>query len=143
MARIGLTWVRSALDFAGIVSLVRALDLDLRAVVAGVVVGAAVSVPGDAVSGVAAGLGAAVLVRRTGRGPQSWQRTAGAALLGLLLRLSLGELADVKLEEWCGDLAGIASRWERTVYMIDLIGHLPQQAGAAREGGRNGFMDLQ
>lgn len=68
--------------------------------------------------------------------PDTWRQSGVARLLSFLLRLAFGPLGEVKLEEWLADLAAIESRWERWVYLLDLLGDLPQQAWAARAARR-------
>ena len=124
--------VRRVLGHAGI--LFPGLDLDAATIVCGVAIGAAVSVECGPVGGVAVGLLVAVQFRPSRR-VWVWPETPGARLLSLLSRPFLGSLTSVKVEELGADLVELRSRWERAVYLIDFICHLPQLARAARGGG--------
>ncbi len=127
---MSLQWL---LDRAGI--LLPGLDIDPATIVAGVTIGAAVSVECGPLGGVAAGLFVAVQLRPSRRRAWVWPRTPGAWLLELLMRPFLRSLTPVKVEELGADLAELDSRWERAIYVIDFICHVPAMGWAARGGG--------
>jgi hypothetical protein len=63
-----------------------------------------------------------------------WSRTRLAGLIGLAVRLFLpADIRWIKWEEWCGELARIDSRWERTTHLLGLLGRMHRVARAARE----------
>ncbi len=129
----GFVSVQWLLDRASI--LFPGLDLDPATIVAGVTIGAAVSVECGPVGGMAAGLFVAVHFRPSRRHAWVWPQTPGARLLALLMRPFLRSLTPVKVEELGADLAELDSRWERAIYLVDFICHLPELGWAARGGG--------
>ena len=68
-----------------------------------------------------------------------WSHTGLTRLLGIAVRLFLpADVRWIKWEEWCAELACIDSRWEKTVYLLDLLGKMRRMARAAREGRNKG-----
>ncbi len=64
-----------------------------------------------------------------------WGHTGLARLLSIAVRLFLPrDVRWIKWEEWCAELACIDSRWEKTVYLLDLLGKIYHVARAARKG---------
>ena len=69
----------------------------------------------------------------------AWNHTGLARLLGVAVQLFLPpEVRWIKWEEWCAELACIDSRWEKTVYLLGLLGKMYGMARTAREGKRKG-----
>jgi hypothetical protein len=68
-----------------------------------------------------------------------WRRTSSATVLWIAARLCLpAGMAPVKFEEWCAELAAIESRWQRAVYLVDLLCDMHRSARAARTRGPGG-----
>ena len=68
-----------------------------------------------------------------------WSHTGLTRLLGIAVRLFLpADVRWIKWEEWCAELACIDSRWEKTVYLLDLLGKMRRMARVAREGRNKG-----
>ena len=68
-----------------------------------------------------------------------WSRIAAARLLGIAVQLFLpADVRWIKWEEWCAELACIGSGWQKTVYLLDLMGKMHRVAKAAREGRKKG-----
>ena len=70
---------------------------------------------------------------------EGWSHLAAARLLGIAVQLFLpADVRWIKREEWCAELACIESRWQKTMYLLDLLGKMYRVARAAREGRKKG-----